>query len=70
MLKRNIVISGTLGTDLNSEVLSRGSKRRVTGKTKQSFLQFGTRDTSRSFCPSGAGRAGEEQGSEEVCSAA
>lgn len=32
MLKRNIVISGTLGTDLNSEVLSRGIKKESLGK--------------------------------------
>lgn len=69
MLKRN-VISGTLGTDINSEILSRDLKRGVTEQTKQLALQFGTQSTSRSFCPSGAGRAGEEQGNEEVSSAA
>lgn len=70
MLKRNVVISGTLGTDLNSEAFSRGLKRGVTGKTKQLALQFGTKGTSRSFCSSGAGRAEEEHGSEEVSSEA
>lgn len=32
MLQRNILNSGTLETDLNSEVLSRGLKRRDMGK--------------------------------------
>lgn len=35
ILQINILNSGTLETDLNSEVLSRGLERRDTGKTKQ-----------------------------------
>lgn len=39
-------------------------------ENKQLDLQFGKQGTSRFFCPAGAGRAWEEQGSEEVSSAA
>lgn len=33
MLKGNVLVSGTMETDLNSEVLFRGLKRGITGKT-------------------------------------
>lgn len=66
ILKRNIAISGTLETDLNSEVLSRGLKRRGTGKTKQLSLQLGTQGTSRSFCRTSRQELGEQGRSREV----
>lgn len=49
LLKRNTVLSGTLETDQISDILSRGIKRKDTGKIKQLRLQLGTEDISRSF---------------------